>query len=368
MPPNRYRQTPPKNEDGPQSVEELAEELGIDPSVLEGGAADPYAIFTGGLNPNDPVGDRYIPPSPATPQTRPARPGFTGDDSRTPTESGGGLLDFEWVRELAFGDGVGEEGGLKYATVGELLKRFYQLDPNHIRRIQAMLYAGGFFGNVDVTDIRWGEHDEASFSAWAGLIERTAKLNAAGKDITFSDVMAEAATAAGIDLEVLGDLMEEGDEDALEQYLDQAAGEGDLIQITLSDPNGLRATMDQAASAVLGRRATPEEQQLLISTIHGIQRSGQLAMQGKGGTYSGQLEGDLSGSTDVAGALGFDDSFPNGGDTIVEYAPPDEGATAEALLRQQNPAEAGAHDVANQVANLLQLLDAPVDVPSITVG
>lgn len=362
MPPYRYRQTPPPTEGGPTSPEELAAQLGIDLSAM-GSGSDPFDIFTEGASPDSQVGSGYIPPAPLGDNTRP-QSRFTGDDSKTRGVTPQSILD-----TFGLGPEKDRDGGITYTSIAKLLKRFYQLSPDHIRRVQAMLYAGGFYGDVDVTDIRWGDHDEASFSAWAELLARTAKLNAAGQDVTYTDVLAQAATDAGIDLDILGDLFEEGSEEAIEDYLDRTTGEGDLIQITLSDPNSLRATMDQAASAVLGRRATPAEQQMLISAIHGIQRQGQAAMQGKPGLFAQQLEGDLSGNTDIPGSLGFGDEFPSGGgDTIIEYAPPDEAATAEALLREQNPGEAGAHDVANQVANLLQLLNAPVDVPRLTVG
>lgn len=337
----------------------------------EGAGGDPYGIFTGSATASDPVGDRYIPPATAggRPQTRP-RPGFTGDEGGSPGGIMGGIdAVAQALRDKLSGrDEVGDEGGVQYSTVGELLKRFYSMDPDRRRRLQALLYAGGFFGEADVDQIHWGEADEESFSAWAQLIARTARMNAAGEETTFTDVLTEAATAAGIDLEVLGNLFGEGDEDDLEAYLDQATGQGDLVQLMLSDPNGLRQTIDRSASAVLGRRATPQEQQAFISMIHGIQTQGQLALQQYRGPFSGTLGGDLSGETDVSAELGYNDAFPAGGDTVVSYAAPDEAATADALLRQQNPGEAGAHDVALQVANFLELLNVPVDVPRITVG
>lgn len=328
----------------PPELREEMEAAGIDPAILMGGGESSFDIFMGDVTAQDRVGERFRPPRP--PGSRPgASPGGLGG---------------------AIG-GQPPDTGLQYSTVGALLQRFYRLSPENLRRIQALLFAGGFFGQADVTDVRWGEHDENSFSAWAGLIQRTARFNAAGEDVTYSQVLDQAAEAAGIDPEILGDVL--GDEADLEEYLAGAQEQGDFIQIMLSDPNGLRSTIDQVASSVLGRRANADEQRMFISFIHGIQRQGQTAIQrGQAGAQAAvQLGGDLSGQIDVAGELGYGDDMPTAGDTIVEYAAPDEAASAEALIREQNPEEAGAHDVALQVANLLELLNAPVNVPRLTV-
>jgi hypothetical protein len=66
---------------------------------------------------------------------------------------------------------------------------------------------------------------------------------------------------------------------------------------------------------------------------------------------------------DGADAAGFGNTMLEAGDVVTEYVPPNEEATAEALARRQNPAEAGAHDIAVQFANLLDMLPAPVNVP-----
>ena len=339
MPPN-----PPQIP--PELVEQL-NELGIDPNVLiegGGGGGSGFDVFMGEIGVDQRVATQYRPPPPP--------PGVGGRPGASPPGLGGQI-------------GAPQPGGMQYSTVGQLLQRFYRMSSSHMRRIQALLYAGGFYGDMDVTDVRWGEADEDSFAAWAQLIQRTARFNAAGEDITYTQVLDRAAESAGLDPETFNDVFRSGDDAALEDYLDSETGQGDLIQIMLSDPNALRATADRAATAALGRRANPAEQQMIISVIHDIQRRGQTAIQR--GQATATLGGDYSGSVDVPSELGLGNDFPTAGDSVVEYAAPDEAATAEALLRQQNPGEAGAHDVAIQYANLLQMLGAPVDVPRLTV-
>lgn len=333
----RQQKPPPSNVD--DILAQAAEELGIDPSVLMGAGADPYAIFTG-VDPTDRVVDRNNP-------------------TRTRRSN---------IPEGAHGTGRARDyigpGTPRYTQVGEVLKRFYQMDPRTLRRYQALLYAGGFFGNLDITEVRWGMHDDDSFAAWSQAVARTARLNAAGKPVTWSQVIGDAAWAAGLNPEELGAALQGSDED-LEALLSSAAeDEGDIITVALSDPNALRATIDQVSSAVLGRKSNAAEQRMFVALMHGLQREGQVTAQ----TAQRDAERAASRRLSPAAALGFGDDVLPPGDTVVEYSSPDADATAEAMIRQENPGEAGAHDIAIQFANLLDLLDSPVDVPRLTLG
>lgn len=327
----RNQQQPSSEDD---LLEQLAEEFGIDPSQLGGLGAeqqDPYAIFEG-VQTTDQVGVQ------SRPDYRVGPPLDAQGRTRSRIYTGSELVT---------------------ASVGEVLKKFYQLSPTTLRRMQALLFAGGFFGDAEIDDIAWGQHDDVSFSAWAGAVARTARLNAAGKDVTYQQVIGDAAWAAGLDPETLGDVLESGDDKSLEDLLGGlAGGEGQQIDVMLSDPNALRATMDRAASAVLGRKANAAEQRMFISMIHDVQRSGQIAVQKGEGVEIG---------TDPAAMAGFDDTPLQAGDVVTQYTPPAEEADAEAFARQQNPAEAGAHDIAIQFANLLEMLPAPVNVPRLTL-
>lgn len=336
-------QPPPSDADG--LLEQLAREFGLDPSQLGGaGQANPYGIFLGGLTGEEQVvsGVDLAPPGRV-----PIPPNLFGREREA----------------YATAHRDDEREGVVYSTSGDLLKAFYKMTPSVLRRMQALLFAGGFYGNLEVTDVPWGEHDEASFAAWAQAIARTARINAAGRPLTHSQVISEAATAAGLDPGDLAEALEAGDA-GIEELLSRLVGgeeeEGRVIDILLSDPNSLRATMDRASSAVLGRKSNAAEQRMFISMIHGLQRQGQIARQ--------TAEPDtVEVGTDPAGLLGIDDSPLQPGDVITEFAPPDEGATAEALARQENPAEAGAHDIALQFAAFLDMLPAPVNVPRVTL-
>ena len=300
-----------------------------------GGPADPYAIFAGAVDPSARVGI-----SSSVTGRRPGPP-LGGNRQRAP--------------------GV-PNVSVSYGQVGEVLKKFYQLDPQSLRRMQALLFAGGFYGNVDVTDVPWGVADETSFSAWAQAVARTARMNAAGRDVTYNDVIGGAAEAAGIERTDLEKALSGSNQD-LEALL-AATVPGDTMVVALSDPNALRSTLDRAASAVLGRKSNSAEQRMFISAMHGLQRDAQITQQ-KGVKASDITSAGRMGSATAAG-IGNQTAPP--GDQVVEYSMPDIDANAEATVRAENPGEAGAHDIALQVANLLELLKAPVNVPRITAG
>lgn len=331
-----YRQAePPSDAEG--ILTQAAKELGIDPSMLTGAGADPYAVFSS-VSPTDQVGDR-----PQSQLRRSNIPLGAQGAQRAPSQMTG------WR--------------VRTTQVGEVLKKFYQLSPTQLRRYQALLYAGGFYGNADLTDIQWGQPDEASFGAFSQAVARTVRLNTSGKQVTWSQVISNAAYAAGLDPEALAEALKGSDAD-IEGLLAGSRG-GDVITVALSDPAGLRSTIDKVSSAVLGRKANAAEQRMYVALMHSMQREGQVTQQR---AASQRLSGS-EGRINIGGALGFGaDRVPTPGDSIVEYTQPDTDATAEELLRQQNPGEAGAHDIAIQVANLLEMLNAPVSVPRLTMG
>lgn len=371
MPVVRYRtglgrrQEPGGGSGAPSEADDLlgqiAAEGDIDPALLEqlmgsGGNQNDLSIFTEGPGLDTRVGTTY-----RAGYGRPGPP--IGNDNRSRRAQ----------------NYTGQR--LVSSTVGELLQKFYQLDTSTLQHFQALLFAGGFYGQgVESTDIEWGQYDDNSFSAYANLIGRTARLNAAGEEITYNDVLREAATASGVDMRQVMDALRAGDEEVAEGLLTEqedlasevVTKQGDVIQIMLEDPNRLRATIDQSASAVLGRRATADEQRMFISMIYNLQRQGQTALQtAEPGTTYASVPGEIAAAAqeDAAAAAGLDESIPEPEDVVVEYAAPDPEAQAEALLRQQNPAEAGAHDIALQFANFLEFLGGVpgIDVPRLTV-
>jgi hypothetical protein len=303
------------------------------------GGGDPYAIFTGGVDANSQVG--------VSANVLPRRPGPPIGDSGRQRAPGVATVN------------------ITYDKVGEVLKAFYRLGPDGLRRMQALLFAGGFYGaNVNLTDIPWGVADEASFSAWAQAVARAARMNAAGQDVTYQQVIGNAAESAGLDMKDLEKALEGTDAD-LENLL-SATMPGDVFTVALSDPAGLRSTLDRTASAVLGRKANPAEQRMFISMIHGMQREGQLTQQrGAAAAQSIAQAGMFGGAAEAAG---FGDETTPPGDQVVTYSLPDVEGQAEEALRNANPAEAGAHDIAAQFANFLEIMKGPISMPHVTIG
>lgn len=250
--------------------------------------------------------------------------------------------------------------------VGTVLRAFYRLEQDQLRRFQVLMFAGGFYGATNIEDVQWGSYDDASFSAWAAATEQAARRLDSGEEITVSQVVNEGALMSGMQLEdgqvptpdQLANQLEELDPEEPDPG-EMVQRQGDLISILLSDPNELRVTMDNVASATLGRKANPGEQQMLIGFIHELQRKGQTAQQT---AEPGEVWAHISAeeleaaAMDPATAMGLDDSIPEPEDVTVEYAAPNPQAAAESLLRQENPAEAGAHDISMQFANFMEFL------------
>lgn len=256
-------------------------------------------------------------------------------------------------------------------TVTNVLREFYRLrGQRSIMEVQAVLYAGGFYGATDINSIQWGVQDDASFAAWASAVEASARQHAAGTGLSINDVLRNAAVAGGIDPDRLENLDVFvggiGREDVEE--LDPEAGEiirreGDVITTSLSDPSALRKTIDDVATATLGRKANADEQRMFIGFMHNLQRAGQRAQQqAEPGAVFDFVSQDMleAAATDPATAMALEQGLPEPEDVFVDFASPDPTASAEQLLRQQNPAEAGAHDIAIQYASLLDLLPGPI--------
>lgn len=259
-------------------------------------------------------------------------------------------------------------------TINDLLKVFYRMTPDMTKRLQAILYAGGYFDSMNIEDIRWGNADDVSFTAWARAVRQAASITAAeGRDTTIQDVLFGAARAGGIDPEMpTGMLIEELEQLGAAEGMETVRPiEGDVISISLTDPNRLRKDIDDVATAVLGRKANPEEQRMFLALMHNQERTGQTALQtAEPETIFAELDPELleAASTDPAAAMALEASLPDPEDVTVEYAQPDSAAQAEMLLRMQNPAEAGAHDIAIQFANFMDMINSPVDVPRTVYG
>lgn len=156
------------------------------------------------------------------------------------------------------------------STVGDLLEEFWALDDKDLIKLQERLFAGGFYGpEAEAEDIAWGTHDEPSFQAWSLVVQRAARFNAAGRDITTDDVMALAAQASNLS------------DDGLDEP---------KVVISLTDPSAIVRMVNNASRRLTGRKATPERQRELVAMIHELQREVAIeqsrAIEAESGTFT----------------------------------------------------------------------------------
>lgn len=320
----------------------MLSQLGLPPDVVEqilaggSGNTDPFAIFTSNFaDPNMEVFSRHMAPRP---------PRVFGADIPDLTGTSIGPARRHEPTSRVFGADVpffDIEESTK--SVGDLLKSFYTFDRGRLLEVQRQLYAGGFMGDIDISDVNWGQHDESTFVAWAAAVTRAARYFAAGRKLTVDEVLASAAS------------------DRLGQQEDGSGGGGQQRVVSLSDPLALNQLLDSQAQSTLGRKATAQEQRMFVGIVHELQRSSQLAAQPvsrTSGDYDTDRSGDLSQAEVEAALAGGGDSGNQGG--VVETTQPSPDAQAEAMLRSQHPVEAQAHDIDGQFRNFLQSLQGLV--------
>ncbi len=186
----------------------------------------------------------------------------------------------------------------QYSSLEAKLGEFYNMTPQQRAEIQRQLFVGGMYGkSVNAEDISWGTPDETSYQAWTTAVARTALLNQAGQDVTVEDVLGQAA-ATGV---------------GLERSKNASSGP----RVVVSDPASLALLANDVAQKVLGRKANQDEQRAIIAAVQSQQAS-----------------------------------FSTGGSAMS----PDPTSTAEAMLRDTNAVEAGAHDYAGTMDTFLGML------------
>lgn len=177
----------------------------------------------------------------------------------------------------------------------DLLSRWYSMSAEERSKIQTQMFVAGLYGGADANSVPYGMASDAQgFSAWSKLVQQ-----------------AVASTTAGVP---------KSPEDFLtEQYNAGLSNPAAAPKLEVTDPASIAQSANDVAQRVLGRKATPAEQRVLIAMIHQQQTSAQLA---KSGTVSS----------------------------------PDITAEAEQQLRTANPGEAGAHDFASTFSGFLGML------------
>lgn len=173
------------------------------------------------------------------------------------------------------------------------LSRWYQMTPGEREIIQTKMFVAGMYGEIDANQVPYGQPDATGFSLWAKLVQQSMASAAAGKPAS--------------------------PESFLEAQASFALANPKQDKVTVSSAASIAQNVDSMAQKVLGRKASPAEQRVLIAAFHAQERS-----------YQTQKSGTVT--------------------------TPDLAATAEQQLRASNPAEAGAHDVAGVFSNFLSML------------
>lgn len=188
-----------------------------------------------------------------------------------------------------------------------LLKSFYlrsRTDPEGFVELQKKLFMGGFYApNTKFDKIQAGVPDDYTLDAYYQLLKTTMRYNESGADVTVEELLDER----------IGSMTDE----MRNALYSGGGGSGRIVQLT--DPTAVGQALDQIAKQTVGRKATADEQRMFLTAFHAMQSAAQSAESGT-------------------------------------VAMPDLGAQAEQAMRDQNPAEAGAHDMANTFQSFLGLL------------
>lgn len=132
------------------------------------------------------------------------------------------------------------------------------------------------------------------------------------------------------------------------------------VVVNLSDPAGLKDGADTVAQRVLGRKATAQEQNLIVSTIHAMQRDAQIGPQLP--DDPAQEKQDTAVMFDQArdalrtGTPIPEDPAGSMQARVSEITQPDIEARTEDALRAQNPQEAGGKDISNAFSTFENIL------------
>lgn len=149
------------------------------------------------------------------------------------------------------------------------LARWYQMTPDERAAVQERLFVGGFYDRgLDAADIRWGDPDDDGFDAWGRAVARASRMFAAGQRATVADVL-NAAYGPGL---------------ARLQEAAASGGEGRrgaARTVSVSSVASLVQLAEETGRAVLGRKATSDEQRLVMEAVRRAQTTFQMAGSGE---------------------------------------------------------------------------------------
>jgi hypothetical protein len=266
---------------GQQSFQALANAYGVQPRTQQGGAQMGSPFDPGGTD---------FPIYNGPPQVRESRVSLPPDQMRASPSF------INYRRNVS-------ETIPNMTSVGQERVRLFQMTPAERSAAQQAMFIGGYFGNREPSSIRWGEPDDATVAAWDDVLVRAARETAAGNNVTVQDLLRRMASGPNY-----GNQEETG----------RGPGGGGGSVASVISPESATELANNVASAVLGRRATVEEQRL----IHAAVRDAQVRyQQSRGG----------------------------------EIPAPE--AIAADMLRDRNPNEAAGVDLASTYGAFVQMLD-----------
>lgn len=188
-------------------------------------------------------------------------------------------------------------------TIDDELKAMYLLPSDKLKELQTKLFQAGYYGSsTKFGDLTLGSADQATLKAYYDALSDVGRRNAAGQMVTVDDLLETAAAA----------------------YKDKPKPQYQPV-----DARDAALVADQVAQQVLGRKASAEDQRLILAALN------------------------------HAGQLSFDAQQNNTSATN----PPAPTAVATDVLQQQNPKESLGYGLLDQFHTFAAMLG-----PSVATG
>jgi hypothetical protein len=152
-------------------------------------------------------------------------------------------------------------------TITEANANFYKLTAEKVGQFQERAIRAGV---LDPQKVQFGVHDDATYDAWVGLNERSAKFFSVGRKYTPDDVLdmigqanpqtGGAGTGGGGFVDPMLDI-------AQRQRQTMLGFGTDLNQYKRSDPANVRVTAEEAFKKALGRKPRKAEMDRFVNTF-----------------------------------------------------------------------------------------------------
>lgn len=235
------------------------------------------------------------------------------------------------------------------STIDDHIAGLFTMSRDKLENLQRRLWEGGYYGDVDPSEVRWGNPADAA-AAYSGALTEAAIFYAGGINKTVDEVIADARK----DRQQGADTEEE-----VSELL--TGGGADTIQ--LSDPATIRTVADAISQKILGRRLTARQKAEIVSEIQGAEGSSQQGAIDAARATEPDVSTDELGQTTVNGEVYIPDE--SGQDTPLDVpratitaTDVDPRARIEELLRTRFPREAAGTDASDGYRAVLSMLGA----------